>query len=219
MPYWAIEGNVFRGKDSKQTIGVALSGLVDGSVIRNNKFLSNRVHVKLGRGGNNAYISQNDLIQFDDGTDRCAVWIVPAPDVVNSGSGLVIESCKFGNEFLMSSDHRILYADEGPGDTFAQRLPSLKASNGYITGHTVRNVLFNGADQGRKSPVTSYTPHVSACLYGPLTFAGTLPEQVLEFVQESADIGASNRIGPIMVDDVKQRPRASNVASAVTEVE
>lgn len=219
MPYWSIEGNVFRGQDSKQTIGVALSGLVDGSVVRNNKFLSNRVHVKLGQGGNNAYVQHNDFLQFDQGSGRCALWVVPAPDWVNSGSGLVVDACKFGNEFLGADDHRILYADEGPGDSFGQRLPRLEASSGYITGHTVRNVLFNGADGGRKAPITSYTPHVSACLYGPLTLAGTLPGQILDFPQGKADEGASNQVGPVLVGERTQRPRGSNVSSAVSETD
>lgn len=219
MPYWSIEGNVFRAQDSRHTIGIALSGLVDGSVVRNNKFLLNRVHIKLGRGGNNAYISQNDFLQFEKGQNRCAVWVVPAPEHVNSGSGLMIDSCKFGNEFLAPTDHRVLYADEDPGPSFGQRMPRLAVSAGYITGHTVRGALFNGSDEGRKSPITSYTPHVAACLYGPLTLAGTLPERILDFPGGTADEGGTNRIGPIMVDDRSQRPRGSNVPSAVTEAD
>lgn len=214
MPYWQIENNVFRAANSQSTLGVALSGLTDGSAITNNKFLTNRIHLKLDRGGNNTYVRGNDFIQFDQGSSRVSLWVVPSREPNNSGAGLVLESCKFGNENLSSSDRRVLYADEGDGDSFGQRLPSSQTSAGYITGHTLRACLFNGADNNRSAPVTSMTPHVRACHYGPVTLAGTAPTHFLEFPKKQADSPASNVVGPILLDDLDAMPTVSNVPSS-----
>ena len=63
-PYWKIERNIFMGSNYRASMGVALSGLTDGTTIADNAFLANRVHVKLGRGGNNTYIHNCDFLRF-----------------------------------------------------------------------------------------------------------------------------------------------------------
>lgn len=182
-PYWKIERNYFQAANDTVAIGVALSGLTDGSTIVDNEFTLNRVHVKLRRGGNNAYLARNDFVRFNAfvATPRIDVWFVPnniPPTFVNAGDGMVLTQCKFGNENLNAADYRILYADEGAGTFNGDRLPVLTASTGYIVGHTVRDV--NQSDIGGTIPlVYSTTPNVAGCAYGPVTQSGSIGAPLL----------------------------------------
>ena len=89
QPYWKIERNIFQAGNFKSSMGIALSGLTDGTTIANNAFLINRVHIKLARGGNNTYIHNCDFLRFGppQGFPRIDVWFTLSPDEVNCGVG------------------------------------------------------------------------------------------------------------------------------------
>jgi hypothetical protein len=206
MPLWRIERCLFRSADQTLGIGVALNGLTDTNVIQRCEFQQNYVHVKLGHGGNNAYVANNDFLQYAtpvDGVRRTMVWIVPAPQVTNSGAGLVITDNKFGNENQGPSDLRIAYVDEGDGEFFADRLPDYTAdSRGFVTGHTIRGGLMNGA--ASLPVVYSTTPFIRGCSVTGLVFAGTLPSSIWELRTPTTELdpeALSNLAGPFHLVD------------------
>lgn len=201
-PYWRVERNIFRAANCTSTIGVALSGLTDGSTISNNAFLANRVHLKVGRGGNNTYIYDNDFLRFlpYDGEPRVDVWFLPSPTDVNSGAGMVLTRCKFGNEGLAPKDWRIVYADpagdHGPG---VASWPAMGTeSSGWIAGHTVANVLSNGiGDEALIPMIRSTTSKIVGGRYGPVTQAGNSGAPIMSTMHALA-YPAENVFGPLM---------------------
>jgi len=205
-PYWKITRSTFRAANSDTTIGVALSGLTDSTTLADDAFINNRVHIKLGKGGNNAHIVNSEFIQFSPGRGRVSVWIVPStgPGYRNAGQGLTITASKFGNENLDASDKRILYADEAPGELFGDRMYSALPSAGYIAGHSVSNIYVAGSGGTNQPLVYSYTPNVSGCVYSFITSAGTPPSYILEFARplEPDLYNSTNLFGPIQFDSV-----------------
>lgn len=201
-PYWKIERNIFRANNYRSSIGIALSGLTDGSTIADNSFQGNRVHVKLGQGGNNTYISNCDFLRFGapEGFPRIDVWFTPAPSVVNCGAGLVITRCKFGNEYLDADDLRIVYADETDGATNAERWPVLDTESvGWIGGHTVSSVFVNAIGDDTVIPVVrSTTSNIVGSTYGPITFAGSGGAPILSTARPLRDGGISDHVGPLL---------------------
>ncbi|WP_316667500.1 hypothetical protein [uncultured Propionibacterium sp.] len=195
MPYWKITQNYFAAAGSEHSIAVALPGLTDGTTISDNAFVNNRVHIKLGRGGNNTHIQNNDFIQTASGTSRVAVWIVPGDRTVNAGSGLLVDANKFGNEFADSSDLRIAYLDQD-GDDFSRAMPSSAISSGYISGHTITGCNFAGNGDGYEGAVVSATPNVTDCYIGPITISGGVPSCVLAF-RRSPSEAIRTKIGPV----------------------
>lgn len=201
MPYWKITQNYFSAASSENSIAVALPGLTDGTTISDNAFVNNRVHIKLGRGGNNAHIQNNDFVQTSSGTNRVAVWIVPGDKAVNAGSGLLVDANKFGNEFADSSDLRIAYLDQD-GDDFARAMPSDAISSGYIAGHTITGCNFAGNSGGYEGAVVSATPNILDCYIGPITISGGSPDCVLAFRQSPSET-IRTKIGPVQgVEDI-----------------
>lgn len=201
-PYWKIERNIFRASNYVSSIGIALSGLTDGTTISDNAFLSNRVHVKLADGGNNAYIYNNDFLRFGprEGVPRIDVWFVPAATEVNAGAGMVLTRCKFGNEFLDRDDLRIVYADDSAGELTSVRWPVLdQPSVGWIAGHTVTHVFTNGMGDSALIPlVRSTTSNIVGGYYGPVTQAGNTGAPILSSVNRLRDKGRSNVFGPLL---------------------
>lgn len=202
QPYWKIERNIFQASNFNSSMGVALSGLTDGTTIANNAFLANRVHVKVARGGNNTYIHNCDFLRFGppQSFPRIDVWFTLSPDEVNCGSGMVLTQCKFGNEFLDKQDHRILYADEGSGRTNDERWPNLDAdSENWIGGHTVRDVLSAGIGDDALIPlVRSMTPNIVGSMYGPITQVGNSGAPIMSVTQPLWNKGQSNHFGPLL---------------------
>ena len=202
-PYWKIERNIFRASNYTTSMGIALSGLTDGSTIANNAFLSNRVHVKLGRGGNNTYIHNCDFLRFGlpERFPRIDVWFTLSPDDTNCGGGMVITRCKFGNEFLAEGDYRILYADDAEGHLIDERWPLLDhESPNWIGGHTVTAVFANGiSDPPVLTPlVRSTTSNIVGSAYGPVTVAGDSGAPILSTINPLRDGGHSNNVGPLL---------------------
>lgn len=201
-PYWKIERNIFRAANYTSSMGIALSGLTDGTTIADNAFLMNRVHVKLAHGGNNAYIYNNDFLRFGPpaGQPRIDVWFVPAPSDVNAGGGMVLTRCKFGNENLDAHDLRVVYADEVPGTEAAARWPVLDApSEGWIAGHSITLVFNNGIGDSALIPmVRSTTSNIVGGYYGPVTQAGNNGSPILSSINPLRGNGESNVVGPLL---------------------
>jgi Pectate lyase superfamily protein len=201
-PYWKIERNIFRASNFASSIGIALSGLTDGTTIADNAFLINRVHLKLAHGGNNAYIYNNDFLRFGpaEGQPRIDVWFVPGTTEVNAGGGMVLTRCKFGNEHLDAHDLRVVYADEAPGAEAASRWPILDhVSDGWITGHTITQVFCNGIGDSPVIPlIRSTTSNVVGGYYGPVTQAGSNGAPILSSINALRDNGDSNLVGPVL---------------------
>jgi hypothetical protein len=177
-PYWKVRDNLFWAATDAGTIGVALQGLSDNTQIESNDFRVNQVHVKLGHGGCNAYLSDNGFIRFNAYTahPRYDVWVVPNPSYVNSGMGLVIDAKnKFGPENLDAThDYRIVYADEdATGTDFSTHLPNLSAdSTGYITGHRVGGTFYSAGSGVNNPCVYSTTPNIRSGDFDLLTDGG-----------------------------------------------
>ncbi len=201
-PYWKIQRNIFQSSNCTSSVGVSLSGLTDGTTISDNEFLTNRIHIRLDRGGNNTYIYNNDFLRFRpyDGVPRIDVWFVPAPTDVNSGAGMVITRCKFGNEGLDARDFRIVYADESAADLVGGgRWPVLdQESGGWIAGHTVDSVLTNGI--GDRSPIPlirSTTSKIIGGHYGPITQAGNSGAPIMSSMRP-LQYQSENTFGPLL---------------------
>lgn len=214
-PYWKITRNIFRSNNSGKSMGIALAGLTDGSTIEDNEFLLNRVHVKLGHGGNNVYIQRNDFLRFAvaQGFPRIDVWIVPAPTDSNSGAGLVLTRCKFGNEFLDPADLRIVYADEDTGADNGSRFPLLSApSTGWIGGHSVAYVLTNGIGDKAVIPlIYSTTSNILGGVYGPIILAGSSGAPIISTASALA-YEDTNVIGPLVRATTDSEPLPDLVA-------
>lgn len=214
QPYWKIERNIFRANNFATSMGIALSGLTDGSTIANNAFLANRVHVKLARGGNNTYIYNCDFLRFGppEGFPRTDVWFTLTPDEVNLGTGMVLTRCKFGNEFLDEQDYRIVYADEAAGPTNDERWPRMDvASPNWIGGHAVCNVVSIGIGDSALIPlIRSTTPNIVGSTYGPITQAGNTGAPILSVSQPLLNGGQGNHFGPLL--------RANSATSPLPEL-
>ena len=194
MPYVLIEQNVFRAKDTLASIGIALSGIANGSRIQGNRFLLNRVHLKMQRGGNDVYVNENDFLRFS--TDRtngpCVdIWMVPSPDYGGLGAGAgthITRSNKLGNENFQTGDFKILAADEAAGGTSnGDKFPAATTqSSGYIEGINVYPAIY-GASTAVRSPIFSTTYNVQGCDIA-ITQRGhsSLPDYVLEFLNPTS---------------------------------
>lgn len=195
-----IENNFFEAANSTSTIGVALSGLTDNDRIVGNRFNKNKVHIKLDRGGNNAYIFMNDFLRFDAGTGRHDIWIVPRDTYYTSGAGCWIGPNKSGNEFRATdgTDIPVIFADEGAGTYFGDRLPVIDAaSTGYVSGINFDGlaVFFNGS--APNTPVVySTTKNVYGCEID-LVLGGTPPTRLIEFREEPDIIANQARVNII----------------------
>lgn len=220
-PYWKIHGNTFKALDSSSTsMGVALSGLLDSVSIVDNSFVRNQVHVKLAQGGNNAYLRNNDFLQFSNtGTGRTALWIVPNATGTNSGAGLVVNSNKFGNESYESTDYKILVADEGTGATFGERLPTVAAdSTGYVTGGAFSENHYQFSGSGGPL-IYSTTPNLGGLKVDGFTAGGMT--EVIKFRTTPTGIVPdllTNQIGPIRVGDENGAPPPISLAGGVGRV-
>jgi hypothetical protein len=190
MPYVTVEGCTFRAADTLNTMGIALAGIANGSQILRNRFLLNRVHVKMQNGGCDVYLDGNDFLRFS--TDRtngpCTdLWLVPTATFVpafGTGTGThLTRSNKMGNENFQSGDFKVLVADEdtGSGSSNGTRWPdTTNASAGFLEGVTIAGTMY-GAATALRSPIYSTTPN----LYGldvNIMHRGTssLPDYIIE---------------------------------------
>jgi hypothetical protein len=197
MPLWKIQRNYFRAADTDTSIGVALSGWVDGSSIVDNSFVLNRVGLKLGSGGVNAKVGRNDFLRFTDTRDGgpCVdVWLVPGEFAILSGWGCSITENKFGNEHLITGDCRIVVADEGAGATFGARMPVLSTlSSGEVSGVMLdHNNWVGGTSSGDVPFVYSTTPNIRHWSLGTTGVLGMGAVNVVPFkFLAAAEAGAA----------------------------
>lgn len=205
-PYWTIVGNIFYGANYTTSMGIALAGWADSNYIVSNGFLGNKVHIKLGRSGHNCYLHGNDFLRYGAGTARIDVWVVPVPssEFQVSGTGFYMSHCKFGNENIDDTDYKVLYADEGSGTNFGDRLPVYTASTGLIYGHTIKDCgVFSAADSGETAPysfIYTTTPAVRGCKFTDITLSGSPPKYLVEYASApAADIyNQGNIFGPVL---------------------
>lgn len=220
-PYWKINRCVFDAANFTTTMGVALSGLTDGTMISDCEFLKNRVHVKLRNGGGNGHIHNCDLIRFgpSEGEPRIGVWLVPT-DSAAIGRGFTCEISKFGPENTEAGDIHILYANELPGTTNGERFPDLVTVNttSGIENHTVRSCSF-GANRAGVKPIYSMVSRIMDSRYQELDFAGVIPDYVLEYAQPPAPGHINpNTVGPVYANTrIGSAPvKASNAENTIT---
>jgi len=182
MPAWRIENNIFFGSSEWTSIGVALNGLTDNSVIRENQFQRNHYGIKIN-GGYNAYIQNNDFIRFTPpNKDVADIWIVPVTNPANQA--LVISENKFGNENLRATDFRILIAKENdaPGD-FTSRPHSEQDLGDQLRGGLMqlRDNNFVGTANYRRGIIASYTSDLRY-INSQNMFSGGYPAEIVQFL-------------------------------------
>lgn len=210
-PYWKIERNIFRSGNYTSSTGISLTGLTDGTSIRDNAFHANRVHIALAEGGNNTYIENNDFLRFgaSQGPPRVDVWFKPAAIEQNSGQGMRITSCKFGNENLAPTDFRIVYA-AATADGFPDLITK---SSGFIGGHIVDSIFVNGIGNQSLIPVIrSTTPNVVGGKYGPITIAGSTGAPILSSTTP-LKAQSTNSFGPLLRANSSTAPLPQLVVS------
>lgn len=206
MPLWKIERCDFNATNRTTSIGIALDGLTDLCSIVDCEFQDNRIHIKLGAGGNNAKIQNCDFVQYNAMTasnPRAMIWVVPQTSATNAGAGLDISDNKFGNENIDAADFRILYADEGSGTNFGDRLPDTTVdSTGFVVHHTIRHNLLNN-DSGFQNPFiyACMSPDkVRSLTIDGLNVAGGRPDYLLKFrtiTTTPNPEGATNTVGNV----------------------
>lgn len=181
-PYWQFVSCSFDAANSISTIGVALGKNADLSCFDKCSFLRNRIHVKCRKSGNTVKFYGCDFIQFDTGdgaTMRAFIWCVPETGQTNSGEGLVVDNCKFGSENHLSTDTRVLYADELAETYNADCMPNLASdSSGYVSGHSFVNIKLAGANADRL--VYSTTTKINNISFDDITVQGTAPGLLIE---------------------------------------
>lgn len=219
MPYWSITDCLFDGVNTTGTIGVALGGGTDEVVITRCSFIRNRVHITASMG-NSMIINDCSFVQMSTvatSGPRSAIWIRPGVSTSNSGPGLVISGCKFGNENLLAGDHRILYADQQAGTNNGVRFPELGAdSTGYIVGHRITDCIFMNISSGDNAVVYSTTPNVRGLAITDCWDDGS--QYLLEFRTPPSVPNAANTInlfGPILGPGISPTSNITRISNAV----
>jgi hypothetical protein len=187
-PNFEASGNIFVGKGGEPTLGIALSGYTDISVIRHNMLLRNKINLKFQAGiragqddlgpAPNTYIGENDMTRFvgdDTPTVKVAdIWIEPNPETAaNAGVGLTIANQKFGNENYTAGQYKILVADVdrtvGEADNNgAQHTHKTTKSDGYVSMLKVENCVFqySGDNYEEPAPLYSFTRRLDGLDWG-----------------------------------------------------
>lgn len=201
-PYVTVERCQFYGANSTTTVGIALNGGNDLSSVRNNSFLKNKIGLSVTQGGGaHLHVEGNDFLNFDAGTGRVGVWVVPVPTIQNSGQGMTVSKNKFGNENRDPNDFATLYADKGagfaPGSRFAGDFgPALRKSKGYINLHAIYDNDFSGRGASQKPPIVTYTPNFGSSRIGPNFHSGTAPKTELFFAGDLPNFVTGTRVDP-----------------------
>lgn len=188
-PWIRLVRNQFYGSSAQTSIGVALTGWLDGGAVADNSFWDNRVGLKLGVSGGqgpapNFAVARNNFMRIRPpagGVPRVDVWVVPNPSgYANAGTGLIFDGDRFGNESLAAGDYRVLVADEGAGATNAARFPVLDAdSAGFFSGVAFRqSSVYN--DANAIPWLYSTTPNLAANSFNIIT-NGIYPAYLVQF--------------------------------------
>ena len=211
MPYWFIENNVFDG--TQTSTAVALSGLANSTRIVGNAFLTNLYGIKLGKGGADVRVENNDFVHFENGGNSpnfTNIWIVPTTSFAGQ-KGATIFNNKFGNENLSSGDYKILIADEASAGNFPETAHATSASTGLVEALDIRDNQFAGNSGYTRPYIVSYTPNIRNCQLGPNFLLGTQPDNYIEF--PAADLVENrNRECLIDVGPTNEGPNKLNTA-------
>lgn len=100
----------------------------------------------------------------------------------------------------------MLYADEGSGTNFGDRLPVFTASTGIITGHTIRDCGTFGNGSGSnfaRGFVYSTTPNLRGCRIGEIGLFGTPSRYLVEYSSAPAAnlYNQNNVFGPVYMGE------------------
>lgn len=174
MPFWIITDNKFHGADTEATIGFAIGGLLDGSVIARNQFEGNAYHAKIGpMESGNVTIEDNTFLRWPGSANRVAdIWLLPSavPFAVNSGYATNIIRNKFGNENLANDDVRILIApeDSGSGTSRANRThdTAWHTSGYFLSGLNIEGNRFSLTSGSAAPLIKSHIADVLNLNYG-----------------------------------------------------
>ena len=184
-PFWKISDNHFYG-DASTSIGIALGPGSDGSQIVGNNFDEYKIGIKIGCGGEAAHVGQNAFSHFGAGSQRANIWLVPCVSNANpnNGKNFTAYGNRHGNENLDTSDFAYLYADEGTGTYYGDRMPSLSASTNQISGGIVRDDMLEGTGAfGQSRPlVYSTTQNITSYLYENIIIHGTAPTYIVQML-------------------------------------
>jgi len=174
FPYWKILRNFFFGTTLSK--GVVLMGGNDLSEIIGNSFLENLYHIKLGLGGSDVRVENNDFIHFKSHPQGAAtIWVIPSTTSNTAGVELIICHNKFGNENLNTADYAILVADEGTGTNSFDMNHSTAASTGYLSGVHITGNQVTGSGGMTVGFVYSYTPNITFCKISNISYGGVYP--------------------------------------------
>ena len=202
-PYWYVHDNLFWGANTTTTMGIALSGWPNNSNFYNNSFLADRVHMKVGRGGPDQKLWNNDLLRFiaNQGFPKIDIWLVAGNSstdgFVNCGPGMTIRDNKFGNEGLEAGDWHIVVADEGAGTFFGDRMPLLStvSSNNMVGVICEGNDHKAGGSAGDIPLVYSTTPNIRGwAIFNNIQPDG--PQSLLKLLTATGFIPSYNIVGP-----------------------
>lgn len=215
QPNWLIRGNVFQAANDVTTLGVSLNADNAGSVIADNIFLNNAVHVKLGGNGGAAVgVRNNAFLRFTaySGTPRTDLWITvtPAGSTATISRGLVVESNKFSVENLAPQDFKVLVADPDltTGVDDATRLPKTSTASGLV--FTAAKFVSNASSSqspGTPAFLTLATDSAAGVLIDQLSLEGTLPPNIVKYLFEPSQ-------GRTLIGNVIGQIAASELGSA-----
>ena len=153
-PYWYINNNYFKGNET--SIAIAMPGDSAGSIISNNDFILDKIHIKLQDGGRGIVIENNDFIRQTSNINLYDILILPCyyNGIVSGGSnaGLkcIIDKNKFGAEYIKNGDYKIIIANQYDYSSLTDyltetRIDITNVKNGEINGLKVtkNNVFLN----------------------------------------------------------------------------
>jgi hypothetical protein len=221
FPSWKVHSGILQGANWDTTMGIAMSGLTDNNHVYDVEFRKNRVDLKLGKGGNNAYITECAFFKWDNtnAVPSISIWAVPRDTDTNAGEGFVSESNKFGAENVIEGDYRFVYADEGAGTSFGDKFPEFTADSvGYIQAHRIKDCQFSGVTGTSIPLIYSTTPNVKGIVMGPINLDGTLPSYLIEYRTPpvATRLGQDNIFGPIygknLLTETTTAPPISNAS-------
>jgi hypothetical protein len=197
MPNFKITNCKFIDK-SNLSIAISCIGLTDSFNISNNEFFGFKYKIKLGRGGNNAWIYQNF---FAGAKEDCAdIWLVPSEKINNSGQGLRITSNKFGNELIDDNAVRILicfYKNKDDPQEGYLSLPDINNINyGYLSGIDISDNLFNGVEGMKKGVIYSYTNKIGGMRWRNNYMGGGVNPYIIEFDSRIKELCESGDCSP-----------------------
>lgn len=207
MPYWRVENCSFMGADGQPTIGVAINGLADSSIISGNTFLRNKWHIKhRDTNSGSVYIQNNDFIYWGGLSDREAdIWFTGSTNNAfgtNAGTGTMIVGNKFGNENLAYGKPRIMFALENTSvgtDNGSRNVHSTVWATGNTGSPYIRNLQFksnrisgiNDADGPGAPFIKSYIDKATGILIDrDNCWDGGRWDYVVQFMDGGARVGS-----------------------------